>query len=89
MFAEKPSEMSRTLLISDSHITQTGDIMQRQTAEIRENDAVIEMDGWKVVLRFSNQSSGGAMKSVKDILLNQRIALQKPPNICNLSDNLV
>ena len=63
--------------------------MQRQTAEIRENDAVIELDGWKVVLRFSNQPSGGAMKSVKDILLNQRIALQKPSNICNLSDNLV
>lgn len=62
--------------------------MQKQSAELQKADEVIELDGWKIALRFSREPNKAAMKNVKDILINQRIALQKEPKTCNFSKNM-
>ena len=62
--------------------------MQKQSAELQKADEVIELDGWKIALRFSKEPNKAAMKNVKDILINQRAVLQKEPEICNLSQNM-
>ena len=62
--------------------------MQKQSADIQNADEVIELDGWKIALRFSQEPNNAAMKNVKDILINQRAALRKEPEICNFSQNM-
>ncbi len=82
-----PSVMTSKML-SLHHYNKTGDTMQKQSADIQGADEVIELDGWKIALRFSREPNRAAMKNVKDILINQRIALRKEPEICNFPQNV-
>ena len=49
---------------------------------------VVMIDGYKIILRYTDKSQPKVIEGIQDILFNQKISLSKSPKICNRDENV-
>ena len=49
---------------------------------------VVMIDGYKIILRYTDKPQPKVIDGIQDILFNQNISLSKSPKICNQGDNM-
>ena len=49
---------------------------------------VVMIDGYKIILRYTDKPQPKVMEGIQDILFNQNISLSKSPKICNRDENV-
>ena len=49
---------------------------------------VVMIDGYKIILRYTDKSQPKVIEGIQDILFNQKISLSKSPKIYNRDENV-
>lgn len=49
---------------------------------------IILLDGYKIILRYTDKPQPKVMEGIQDILFNQKISPTKSPKICNRDENV-
>ena len=49
---------------------------------------VVMIDGYKIILRYTDKSQPKVIEGIQDILFNKNISLSKSPKICNRDENV-
>lgn len=49
---------------------------------------VVMIDGYKIILRYTDKPQPKVIDGIQDILFNQNISLSKRPKICNRDENV-